>query len=100
MKNQWILHAGRMIETPRGSFAIRRGDDWNGSPAELDDAARLVAAAPALLAALRVCRTALNHCRAELREAGGDSELDADFASAADAALAAILAAKTTEPRR
>jgi hypothetical protein len=87
MENKWILHAGRMIETPSGSFTIRRGDDWQGSPCLLDDAARLVAAAPELLAALRECRAALDRANVNLPTA----------AAAVRAATAAI--ANATPPR-
>lgn len=54
----WKLNAGRCIETTSGTFFLSYGSDRYGNPnfrepVELDANARLVAAAPELLAALR-----------------------------------------------
>lgn len=49
----WTIEAGRSIVTEHGNFRIVKGDAWTGRPTELDDAARLAAAAPELLAELR-----------------------------------------------
>lgn len=77
----WTLAGGRVIETTSGEFAVNRttGDGWRRSPRELDANARLVAAAPELLEALRRCADRLG---------------DMDCGDELDAARAAIAKAE------
>lgn len=56
----WTLEAGRNIKTQSGEFYITYGKDTHGNPlfrdfCELDRNARLIAAAPDLLAAIEHC---------------------------------------------
>lgn len=57
----WQLEAGRNIKTPNGEFFLSYGEDKHGNPlfrpvngwVEMDANARLIAAAPDLLKALK-----------------------------------------------
>jgi len=58
----WILSAGRNINTPHGDFFLSYSHDKHGSPSfkpkhgwsEMDQNARLIAAAPEMLEALKI----------------------------------------------
>jgi hypothetical protein len=87
----WTLEAGRSIVTPSGSFYLSYGSDKTGKPnfpnfCELDANARLIAAAPEMLAALNDIVSASNaNC--------GDS-----LANAIQHAMTVIAKAATTPP--
>ena len=92
---RWI--AGRM--NPGGGILIEKGKPyggiiatvWGGRKRQVGDAA-LIAAAPELLAALRLCVTDLQAINDEMAWENGNS-----YGRAIDAALAAIAQATTEE---
>ena len=90
----WSLEAGRSISTSSGSFYLSYGKDKaSGAPlfsnfCELDANARLIAAAPDLLAALELCFQYVN---------GGDNLRPGLQHEAFEAARAAIAKATNKE---
>lgn len=92
----WILKAGRALETPHGEFSLTYGHDRHGNPnfkdfCALDANARLIAAAPELLAQLKSLLEMFDHDAAHQPDPITAGEM-------IDATLATIAKAEGVQP--
>jgi len=92
----WVLEAGRTIKTQHGEFCLTYQHDKRGNPSfrpvdgwsELDANARVIAAAPELLAALRALASTARTFRNVPQEDQEWTSIDEDALTVAFAAIA------------